>query len=179
MQRILKGIVSVSSRAVGYLDQPSGKAVIIATERLKTALNKDEVEVRITGKERGETVGEVVKILRRAKMRFVGTIEERGTRLFLVPDDFRMYAPIVIPKPPREAQKGYKALAEIREWKVGTEPQGEILKVIGKKGEHEVEMESIILERGFESGFPREVEAEAEAIAEEAQRLIKETGSPL
>ena len=153
---------------------------MIETPNLHTALNRDEVEVEVLKeKVKGRRTGKVLRVITRAKMRFVGTIEESGTKLVLAPDDFRMYAKIVIPRPPKEAQKGYKALAEIKEWKDGGEPTGSLIKVLGKKGEHEVEMESIILERGFESAFPRDTEAEAEKIAEEAQRLIKETGSPI
>ncbi len=189
-EQTITGQISVNSRGVGFVSpiQTSGKKtrankdedLMIETQNLNTALNRDEVEVeQLKAKVRGRKTGRVVRVIQRNKIRFVGTIEERGTKLMLVPDDFRMYAPIAIPRPPKEAQKGYKALVEIKEWKTGSDPLGEIVKVIGKKGEHEVEMESIILERGFESGFPRETEDEAKAIAEEAQRLIKETGSPL
>src|SRR3989344_389353 len=189
----LKGIISVNSRATGFIEdmgrEPTGRIskkevrdedIMIETPNLHTALNRDEVEIELLkGKVRGRRTGKVVRVIKRAKTRFVGTIGENGTRLILTPDDFRMYAPIVIQKPPREAQKGFKALVEIREWKDGGEPLGEIIKVIGKKGEHEVEMESIVLERGFENGFPEVVEAEAERIAEEAKRLIKETGTAI
>ncbi len=153
---------------------------MIETPHLHTALNRDEVEVEVLKeKVKGRRTGKVLRVITRAKMRFVGTIEESGTKLVLAPDDFRMYAKIVIPRPPKEAQKGYKALAEIKEWKDSGEPIGDIIKVLGKKGEHEVEMESIILERGFESAFPREVEAEAEKIAEEARALNQVQGSPI
>ncbi|HEY4508173.1 MAG TPA: ribonuclease R [Candidatus Paceibacterota bacterium] len=165
--QFIRGVLSVNSRAVGFIeDEKKGEDIRIETPNLNTALNRNEVEVELLReKVRGQRTGRVVRILKRAKMRFVGTIEENGTRLILNPDDFRMYAPIVIPRPPREAQKGFKALAEIKEWKMGKEPQGEIIKIIGKKGEHEVEMESIILERGFESSFPPDVLRGAEEIA--------------
>lgn len=180
-KNLIRGTLSVNSRAVGFIEDPQKRCdVRIETPNLVTALNKDEVEVELLiGRVRGQRTGRVVRIVKRAKMRFVGTIEERGTKLVLVPDDFRMYVPVVIPRPPRDAQKGFKALAEIKEWQAGKEPKGELIKIIGKKGEHEVEMESIVLERGFESAFPREVEAEAERIAHEARRLVKETGSPI
>lgn len=185
----VRGILSVNSKAVGFIEEitvpPSKKKrgaedIMIETPNLATALNRDEVEIEVLGgKVRGRRVGRVVRITKRAKTRFVGTLDERGTRFVLVPDDYRMYAPISIAKPPRDAVKGFKALVEIKEWKPGAEPQGEIIKVIGKKGEHEVEMESIVLERGFESTFPPEVEAEANAIAEQAKRSIETTGSPI
>ena len=188
---VIRGVLSVNSRAVGFIASTEKKEdIMIETQNLATALNRDEVEVELLkglspakgyGRARvlGRRTGKVVRIITRSKMRFVGTIEERGTKLVLVPDDFRMYAPIVIPRPPKEAQKGFKALAEIKEWTIGKEPHGEILKVIGKKGEHEVEMESIVLERGFESTFPDQVEAEAARIAAEAQKLLAATGSPI
>lgn len=177
----MRGVLSVNSRAVGFIaEEKNEEDIRIETEHLRTALNKDEVEVELlVGRVRGQRTGRVVRIVKRAKIRFVGTIEERGTKLVLVPDDFRMYIPIFIPRPPKEAQKGLKALAEIKEWKAGSEPQGELIKIIGKKGEHEVEMESIVLERGFESAFPREAEAEAERIAEEAKHLLEHTGTPI
>ena len=172
----IRGVLSVSSRGDGYLDQENGETIFIPNERLNTALHKDEVEVqtlpfpsstplpRVTLRKRRLVAGKVTRITKRAKMRFVGTLEERENRFVLVSDDFRMYAPIVIPRPSREAEKGFKALAEIKEWKTGQEPRGEIIKIIGKKGAHEAEMESIILERGFESVFPQDVEREARQL---------------
>ena len=185
--QFIRGALSVNSRAVGFIeDEKLGEDIRIETQNLNTALNRDEVEVGVLEGERAslfpkkgrpflkQRTGRVVRIVKRAKMRFVGTIEERGTRLVLVPDDFRMYAAIRLPRTHADSTRthaekrivaGIKALAEIKEWKVGGEPQGEIIKVIGKKGEHEVEMESIILERGFESSFPQDVLREAEEIA--------------
>ncbi len=183
---VIRGALSVNSRAVGFITPEHGEDMRIETGNLNTALNRDEVEVELLRERvRGQRTGRVVRIIRRAKMRFVGTIEERGTKLVLVPDDFRMYAPIQIVHSPRTdlssdprlrrsfggqarsvlGESGVKALVEVKTWKIGGEPQGEIVKVIGKKGEHEVEMESIVLERGFESQFPPNVEREAEEIA--------------
>jgi ribonuclease R len=47
-----------------------------------------------------------------------------------------------------------------------TAPRAKLRELLGKAGEHETEMKAILLERGFSSGFPREVE-------EEAQQLLK------
>jgi ribonuclease R len=44
---------------------------------------------------------------------------------------------------------------------------GEIVKVIGAKGENNTEMEAIVLERGFRVEFPPQVEREAEKIKNE------------
>lgn len=173
---VMRGILRVNSRAVGFVASgKKGDDIRIETENLAAALHKDEVEIELLRElARGQRTGRVVRIIRRHKTRFVGTIEEglgngeSGFGFVLLPDDFRMYAPIVIPRPPREARQGYKALVQLREWKPGHRPVGEILKIIGKKGEHEAEMQSILLEKGFTSGFPREVEQEAADIARKA-----------
>ena len=158
---IIRGILSVNSRAVGFIeDEKQGEDIRIETENLNTALNRDEVEVKLLRERvRNQHTGRVIRIIKRAKMRFVGTIEERTSlhaapttpsrrldtppraggdggapfskgdlrhRLVLVPDDFRMYAPIAIPQPPRDAQKGFKALAEIKEWQNGKRTKNRI-----------------------------------------------------
>ena len=38
-----------------------------------------------------------------------------------------------------------------------------MIRILGQKGENDVEMEAIVLESGFETGFPADVEKEAEA----------------
>ncbi len=50
-------------------------------------------------------------------------------------------------------------------------PTGEIVDILGKKGEHEAEMQSIIREKGIIADFPPEVEAEAHAI-EQSEKPI-------
>ena len=126
LSHVIRGTISVNSRAVGFIENEKDKEdVMIETPGLNTALNRDEVEVELLkGTVRGRQIGRVVRVIKRSKMRFVGTVEERGTKLVLVPDDYRMYAPIVIPRPLKEAQKDYKALVEIKEWEIGKEPFG-------------------------------------------------------
>jgi ribonuclease R len=74
-----------------------------------------------------------------------------------------MYTYISIPqKSANGAKVGDKAFVKIIRWSgMEHKPLGEVVRVLGKAGEHEAEMQGIILERGFESEFPPEVEAEA------------------
>ncbi|MCX7219272.1 MAG: hypothetical protein NTY70_10145, partial [Burkholderiales bacterium] len=44
-------------------------------------------------------------------------------------------------------------------------PTGEVIKILGEKGNNNVEMEAIVLEKGFELGFPNIVEIEASKIS--------------
>lgn len=161
------GAISLNLKGVGFVSTDLFKEdVEIQTAFLNTALNKDEVEVLIhpTFSRQKRPLGEVLKVIKRAKDSFVGILEKENGEFFLVPDDKKMYVDILIHKAnAKDAVGGEKVLAKIIKWDDPKKtPEGEIVKILGKKGEHNVEMESIIFEKGFEIEFPREVEREAE-----------------
>lgn len=171
------GKINVNSRGVGYLEAEGfDEDIEIENAYLKTALHNDEVEVVLLPLVKGERQrGEVVKIVKRAKMQFVGVIEmhdgkgadgQINSGIFLIPDDRRMYRDILIPKDKSQGvENGDKVLVKITNWSdVKKSPEGEVVTIIGKKGEHNAEMEAIVLESGFEIGFPTEVEREAEEV---------------
>jgi ribonuclease R len=184
MKNTLIGTVTVTSKGVGYVEIIDPKNPLakdpeeaeIAPENLHTALHNDEVEVRILKKGKGgldRTQGEVVRIVARAKTEFVGTLEQEKGHLFLVPDDRRCYRDIELDAHDASGAAaqgpfpaGTKALVTMTSWVEGKNPQGKLVRVIGQKGNNDVEMESIVLEKGFETSFPREVEAEAEHLHE-------------
>lgn len=174
----ITGTISINSKAVGYVSNEKFKEDIeIPTTFLKTALNKDEVEVAILPKKalrrtfgkKSRIFGEVVNILKRAKTNFVGVIQKNDLGIsYLVPDDRKMYADILIPKiAGEEIPENKKVLVKIVKWESQEKsPEGKIIKILGEKGDNGVEMESIILERGFEVGFPEEVLKDAEITKE-------------
>ena len=47
------------------------------------------------------------------------------------------------------------------------------MQVLGEKGDHETEIQSIILDRGIDTNFPPEVEREAEEINKTEKPLKK------
>jgi ribonuclease R len=137
----------------------------IQPEKLKTALNGDEVEFKtLKSKIFDRPQGEVTKIVSRAKEQFVGVIEKEKGIYFLVPDDTRFYKDIVIDAKGLSLEPNSKAQVKIVSWEEGKNPVGKIIKLIGKKGDNNAEMESIVLEKGFDTGFPADVESEAEEI---------------
>lgn len=178
-----EGIISLNSKAIGFvspLDATGAKGtnrdedIMIETDNLNTALHGDTVLVEILpDKIFNRLQGKVLKIVKRVKKQFVGTVDVKDNRAWLIPDDRRMYTDILLPTETKLIEKGRlvtgdKLLVEITDWQPGKSPVGTVLKFIGKKGEHNTEMESIILEKGFHSGFPDNVEREAEEIAAKA-----------
>ena len=108
-------------------------------------------------------------------------MREDGTWL-VRPDDRRIYVPIKISADYFAAHKeqvteneGNKVVVKITEWKdKEPAPSGEIVQVIGKKGDHETEIQSIILDRGIDTTFPEAVNAEAHAL-ERSEKPLNQT----
>lgn len=172
----LEGDLRVSAKGVGYvsLDPSLGKkseAVEIEPSDLNTGLPGDLVKISLDPAipNRPRT-GEVVEILERKKLEFVGVLESEGGFTYLVPDDKRVYKDFLIaPDKLAGAKAGDKVLVKLLEWRdAKKDPLGEVVLVIGTPGIHETEMQAIIYEKGFRPGFPTEVEAEARVLKEQA-----------
>ncbi|MCF7845335.1 MAG: ribonuclease R [Candidatus Pacebacteria bacterium] len=170
MSQKIKGVISITTSGCGYLktEGQEEEDIKINASLLNTALHNDEVEVvLLPKKEKERQHGEVISVLKRAKERFVGRIDRKNGKSFgfLIPDDNRMYVDIFIPNIDKSINRKKKVLVEIEKWKDPKKnPEGKIVKVIGNKGVNDVELESIVLEKGLEIDFPSQVEKEAENI---------------
>jgi ribonuclease R len=165
---IITGVISTTRKGAGYVDDadPKKPSIYIEPGFLNTALNNDTVEVSVTEKMyRGvkQKMGEVVRVVKRERTTFVGTVEESSKGLEIVPDDKKIYVNFTIEK--GEVSKHDKVYFRMTGW---NDPKGvptaEVLRIIGKKGDNDVEMEAIVLGKGFEFNYPPDVEAEAHAI---------------
>lgn len=176
---IIEGNISLTSKAVGYVPvevelAPDAEKtekeedIEIDPSLLNTALHGDRVTVRLLPNTQNKRQqGEVVEVLFRAKMNYVGKIEKKGNLTFLIPDDRRMYKDIFIaPQNSKDAKDGQKAFVKIKEWTDPKKsPSGEVLQILGNPGENNTEIQAIILEKGFDTSFPASVEKEAEKIS--------------
>ncbi len=174
----IEGKITVTSLGSGYVsNEVIEEDIFIPSQLLNTALNGDEVEVVMAPRVKGEKPnGEVTRIISRKKTEFVGTIERRkGDQFaFMNADDHKMHVPLFLPNVDNEIKNGIKVLARMVKWdNPRKNPTGKVLKVIGKKGDNDVEMESIVLEKGFEVGFPENVEKESIKIKERYKQVMK------
>ncbi|MGM0482852.1 MAG: ribonuclease R [Patescibacteria group bacterium] len=166
--RVFEGMITITSQGTGYL--PTDKYeddIQIQEGLLNTAMHGDKVKAVLRSSRKNERIqGEVIEIVERARYEFVGIIEKnKDGSCDLLPDDRRVYRAFYIPNPPKNAFDGHKAVARMLEWNNPKKnPIGEIVTVIGPAGEHEVEMNAIVKEKGFSTTFPPEVEREAEEM---------------
>ena len=144
-----------------------GEQIFIPERKIGTAMLNDKVKVFMYAHRKGkEPEGEVVEILRRAQDTFVGILEVSDNFAFLNVQSKVLNSDILIPKAKLKGGKtGQKALVRIIEWKhTMKSPVGEVIDVLGNKGDNDAEMHAILAEYGLPYKYPENVEAAAEKI---------------
>ena len=179
----IEGVITITAKGIGYVTPSNtdtlprdiaGQDIEIDPAFLNTALNGDRVRITLHPIQKGSrATGEVTDIIERAKTRFAGILEGGKKFFFLVPQDPKMYVDIFIPRPVKGARNGAKALVELVKWNDPKKnPEGKIIKVLGKPGDNNVEMEAIVLDKGLATDFPQQVKKEARNIYQNAQKHI-------
>ncbi len=164
-KRTIKGLINITASGHGYVSSTEIEDDIKIDSRfLNTALDGDEVEIILHPMKPKERIqGEVIKVLKRKRTRFVGTVDKKKNQkfAFLLPDDERFYVDIFISS--TDVNNGDKALVELTNWSDPKKsPEGRVIKVIGKKGENQAELYSIVMEKGLPIDFPEKIKKEAQ-----------------
>ena len=152
--------------------------VWVKTEDLNGAVDGDKVRINVhytdSSSNRGKRgndkrlEGEVVEVVTRKRDEFVGKLQLSPRFGFVIPDGKKIHFDIfVYNENLHGATNGDKVIVKILDWpRPGKNPVGKIIKVLGKAGENEAEMNAIMVEFGLPTDFPEEVEAEAENISD-------------
>jgi len=167
----LVGKVDMTQYGYAFLvSEEMEEDVFIARTNMKTAMNGDTVKVHVFPQRprSNRFEGEVVEVIERARMSFVGIIEVSNNIAFLVTDSRKMPYDIFIPLNKLKGGKtGQKAIAKIVEWPANAKsPIGEIIEVLGNPGENDTEMHAILAEFDLPTFFPKEVDDAAELISD-------------
>ncbi|MDE6485200.1 MAG: ribonuclease R [Duncaniella sp.] len=147
--------------------EPDGETLFVAERNSMHALNGDKVKVEIAARRRGvEPEAMVVEILEKADQQFIGTLEVDKHFAYLLTDSKFLATDIFIPKAKlKGGVTGDKAIVKITEWKEGSKnPKGEVIDIIGKKGDNNTEMHAILAEFGLPYKYPETVERAANRI---------------
>ena len=161
------GILDLASKGNGYIiSDDFEEDIFIASNNINKALNGDEVEFyAYKRKHRGKQEGEITNIIKRAKTEYVGKIQihEKKNFAFVIPDSPKMYKDIFVPiNKINKAEDGDKVLVSLEDWPEKSDsPNGKVLEVLGKPGEHNTEINSIMAEYGLPMDFPHDVETYA------------------
>lgn len=163
-----EGRVDITGRGNAYIViEGMEEDVFVSNNKINKAFHKDIVEVFIYPSKKGKKLeGEVHKVIERNKTAFVGIVDMQKTFAFVRPTDFRIYTDIFVSNDKLGgAENGDKVVVEMTDWpdNVGS-PFGKVIEVLGKPGEHNTEIHSILAEYGLPYEFPAEVERFADEL---------------
>lgn len=167
----LIGKVDMTSTGAAYVTvEGLERDVYIPPRKVRQALPGDTVKVHAYSHKGDRVEGEIVEVLERAKETFVGTLSINTTSkvAFVVPDNQKMPVDFFIPLGEMlRAQDGDKVIVKMTEWpERAKNPIAHVVSVLGRPGDMETEMHSILAEFDFPLHFPSNVERQAEEIPE-------------
>jgi ribonuclease R/exosome complex exonuclease DIS3/RRP44 len=164
------GTLDITSNGNGYfITDDYEDDIFIPNNALGKGLHQDTVKAYVFKNRSGKKMeADVVEILERAKTDFVGVLQKNKDKNFgfVIPDNNKMYADIFVSENKMNgAEDGDKVQAKIVDWpKNSKNPFGKITAVLGKPGDHDTEMHSILLEYDLPFEFESEVEKAAENL---------------
>ncbi|MFN3939041.1 MAG: ribonuclease R, partial [Chitinophagales bacterium] len=178
----VKQIVSQANTLIGIVDLTrSGSAYVVIDGKLndvfvparKTnrAFNGDTVRVKLTrtGKQ-NKPEGEIIEIVKREKDTFIGHVQLSDGYAFVVTDkQFNNYDFYITPEETKRSkiQNGDRVIVQLKDWPPNMKnPIGQIIDKLKPAGNHESDMQVIMVETGINYQFPKEVEDAAAAIPE-------------
>jgi ribonuclease R len=142
----------------------------VKEQNMKSSLHEDIVEVSVYKDQRHgyRPEGVITRIVDRTREEYVGRFYRRNGKEYVDPDNKKVYFEIAVSQDLTESvQENDKVLAKVEKWPgrhrgaIGT-----ITQVLGKTGEHEAEIHSIMAEFNLPFKFPESIEAEAADISD-------------
>jgi ribonuclease R len=165
----LEGIVDHVSARFGYIKTGQEMDVYVKTNDLGGAVDGDTVKVVIFSTRHGEhPEGKVTEVVRRNRNRFVGKIEVSKNFAFVVADSRKIHQDFfVYPENVNNATNGDKVIIEVTNWASDDrKPEAKVVEILGKAGENEAEIHSIMAEFDLPFRFSEIIEKESERIEE-------------
>ncbi len=174
----LVGTIDMKQTGKAYVipEEEGREDILIAPNYTHHALHGDTVRVSMFPQRKmHKPEGEVVEIIKRARTRFVGRIQKMDKFAFLLCDNRNMVVDIFIhPSDLAGAEDGEKAIVEMTDWPERmNNPVGRVVKRLGRPGDNNVEMQSILADYDFPLEFPAEAEKEAAAIKNPTKKELE------
>lgn len=166
----LTGKVDLARNGMGYVSvEGVPQDVIVREADLKSALDGDEVKVKITyvsGKGRPE--GFISEIVKRSQTSFIGRVQLNGEFGFMIPNNRAMRTDIFLPPAQvKNLKTGDMVVVKIVEWKGDSKrknPVGELMEVLSQERLNSIAMMEILVENGFPLQFSEAAIRESEAL---------------
>ena len=159
-KKYFQGTINFSDKREPIIECDKINHTIKLKNSIINYLHGDLVEFEILNRKRkGFYLGNIISLIKRDKKEYVGVIQINKSFAFALIDDKKIHTDIFIPSINiKDAQDGDKVLVKILDWKKqDLSPIGKIKKVLGKPGDHETEIDSILTQNNINITFPSEV----------------------
>jgi ribonuclease R len=173
--KIATGRVDATRSGAAYIiSEDLDNDIFVPGHKLMGALNGDIVEVSWYLARKDKVEGEVVHIVERKSENFIGTLSLSPKFAFVIPDNQNMQTDIFVALKnlPKGAEDGAKVVVNITKWATDNKsnPEGKVTTYFGTEGGNDIEMKSILIQKGFNLTFPPEVLKENAAIDTEVKQ---------
>ena len=165
----VKGKFIYNERGFGFVEtDDDDKDIFIPPNMTLGSMTGDIVRVKITtpAEENHRAEGTIVDIIERKTKVLIGTFQKSKNYGFVVPDEKAMGTDIFISKKLRhKAKNGDKVVVSIKKYPEGNmSAEGEIIEVLGKSSDTNVDLISVIKAHDYKLVFPKEVNKEANSL---------------
>ncbi|HCM76521.1 MAG TPA: ribonuclease R [Cytophagales bacterium] len=170
----LTGVVDhVNPRFAYVVVEGEEKDIYVKSRDLGSAIHGDIVEISIFSTRKGASPeGKVTKVIQRSRNRFVGRIEVSPNFSFIVPDFKKIYQDFFVHQEHiNNAETNDKVVFEVTKWAMpDRNPEAKVIEILGKTGENEAEIHSIMAEFDLPFRFDPVVLKESENIKDEISK---------
>ena len=165
----VKGKFIYNERGFGFVETDGDdKDIFIPPNMTFGSMTGDIVRVKITtpAEENHRAEGTIVDIIERKTKVLIGTFQKSKNYGFVVPDEKAMGTDVFISKKLRhKAKNGDKVVVSIKKYPEGNmSAEGEIIEVLGKSSDTNVDLISVVRAHDYKLVFPKEVNKEANSL---------------
>jgi ribonuclease R len=169
---LIRGKLQSHPKGFGFVlpDTPGEPDIYINPHDMSGAMHGDIVLARVENQTAGNRrEGRIIRIVERGITEIVGTYQDETHYGFVIPDDKRIGREIFIPKTASAgAVDGHKVVVKIVRYPEGrSNPEGEVIEILGHKNDPGVDILSIIRKYGLPEEFPLDVISQAQAVPDE------------
>ena len=168
------GTYRQNRRGFGFIvpTDPSGHEDLFIPEGENAgAITGDVVRAKITNRDQrdGKVMyrGRIIEIVTRTQKRFVGEVVKRHGVWMVLPDGNILTEPILTPDAAgRHVKPGTQVVVELTRYRAENQPaEGVITRLLGQRGEKDVDLRSIIIQFNLPEEFP-------EAVLDNAREVV-------
>ena len=169
---INKGIFIIHRGKTSIILGEDEKEIVVSSTQKHKAFSGDLVSYyTYPSRGRRKEEAKIIEIIERKTTTFVGTLKILNNTRFVIVSKRKANVDFYIKNDNSNAKNGDRVVIELIEWKDTKSPQAKIIDILGKPGENETEIHTILSEYGLTYYFDDQVEKELDKIEENISKV--------